>query len=249
MKGKFYGVGVGPGDPELLTIKAIRVMKECEVIAIALSKEYIERPKIIDFNEQAEYEAALQACVAYQIALESIPELKEKELLLLPMPMIKDTQKLKLIHEADAIKVMEILKKGKSVAFITLGDPTVYSTVLYVHKHLQDKNYETHLIPGVPSFCSAAARLNIGLVENREELHILPASYEIEQDLRLQGTKILMKTGKQIAKVKQLLRNKNYQVEMVENCGMKNEKIYRTIDDIPETAGYYSLMIIKEAKE
>ena len=111
MKGKFYGVGVGPGDPELLTIKAIRVMKECEVIAIALSKEYIERPKIIGFNEQAEYEAALQACVAYQIALEAIPELKEKELLLLPMPMIKDTQKLKLIHESDAIKVMEILKK------------------------------------------------------------------------------------------------------------------------------------------
>ncbi|MBD8930641.1 MAG: precorrin-2 C(20)-methyltransferase, partial [Ruminococcus sp.] len=59
----------------------------------------------------------------------------------------------------------------------------------------------------------------------------------------------LMKTGKQLAKVKQLLKNENYQVEMVENCGMKNEKIYRTIDDIPETTGYYSLMIIKEAKE
>ena len=244
MKGKFYGVGVGSGDPELLTIKALRVMKECEVIAIALSKEYIEKPIIINFEEQAEYEAALQECVAYQIALEAIPELKEKELLLLPMPMIKDMQKLKLIHEADAIKVIENLKKGKSVAFITLGDPTVYSTVLYVHK-----NYETQLIPGVPSFCSAAARLNIGLVENRDELHILPASYEIEQSLRLPGTKILMKTGKQLAKVKQLIKNENYQVEMVENCGMKNEKIYRTIDDIPETAGYYSLMIIKEAKE
>ena len=63
------------------------------------------------------------------------------------------------------------------------------------------------LIPGVPSFCSAAARLNIGLVENRDELHILPASYEIEQSLRLPGTKILMKTGKQLAKVKQLIKN------------------------------------------
>ena len=53
MKGKFYGVGVGSGDPELLTIKALRVMKECEVIAIALSKEYIEKPIIINFDEQA----------------------------------------------------------------------------------------------------------------------------------------------------------------------------------------------------
>ena len=98
MKGKFYGVGVGSGDPELLTIKALRVMKECEVIAIAMSKEYIEKPIIINFDEQAEYEAVLQNCVAYQIALEAISELKEKELLLLPMPMIKDMQKLKLIH-------------------------------------------------------------------------------------------------------------------------------------------------------
>lgn len=58
-----------------------------------------------------------------------------------------------------------------------------------------------------------------------------------------------MKTGKQLAKVKQLLKNENYQVEMVENCGMKNEKIYRTIDDIPETTGYYSLMIIKRSRK
>lgn len=246
MNGTFYGIGVGPGDPELLTLKAIRIMKECDMLAIALSGSQVNEPKRVQLFEQSEYKMSIQECVAYQIALTAVPELKAKELLLLPMPMIKDRQQLDQIHEADAAKVMEILNEGKSIAFITLGDPTIYSTVLYVHRRIKSENYNTSLVPGIPSFCAAAAKLNTGLAENREELHIIPASYEVEESLKLSGTKVLMKAGKQIRQVKQLLQDDKYQVELVENCGMEQEKIYRNVDEIPETASYYSLMIVKE---
>lgn len=246
MTGIFYGVGVGPGDPELLTIKAIRIMKECGTLAIAVSSSYLENPKVIDSFEQDEYSAVLQGCVAYQIVLAAVPELKEKELLLLPMPMIKDKQQLKKIHDKDSDKVMEILDAGKSVAFITLGDPTIYSTVLYIHRRIHAESYKTCLIPGIPSFCAAAARLDMGLVENRENLHVIPASYDVEQSLKLPGTKVLMKAGRKIKEVKQILKENEYQVKLVENCGMEQERIYRNTDEIPEETSYYSLMIIKE---
>ncbi len=246
MKGIFYGVGVGPGDPELLTLKAIRIMKECDMIAIALSGVEIAEPKVVQQLDQAAYEAVLKRCVAYQIVLAAVPELGEKELLLLPMPMVKDKQQLKKIHEEDSQKVMEILEMGKSIAFITLGDPTVYSTVLYVYKRVRAKQYKTSLVPGIPSFCAAAARLDMGLVENREELHVIPASYDIADSLKMPGTKVLMKAGSKIKEVKQTLKEQGCQVELVENCGMEQERIYRHVDEIPETAGYYSLMIVKE---
>lgn len=249
MTGIFYGVGVGPGDPELLTIKAIRIMKKCGTLAIAVSDSHLENPKVIDFSEQDEYSAVLQGCVAYQIALAAVPELKEKELLLLPMPMIKDKQQLKKIHDKDSDKVMEILDSGKSVVFITLGDPTIYSTVLYIHRRIQAENYKTCLIPGIPSFCAAAARLDVGLVENQENLHVIPASYDVEQSLKLPGTKVLMKTGRKIKDIKQILKENECQAKLVENCGMEQERIYRNIDEIPERTSYYSLMIVKETSK
>ena len=82
------------------------------------------------------------------------------------------------------------------MVFITLGDPTVYSTCMYIHKRIRKQGYETRIVPGVPSFCAAAARLDQSLVENQEELHIIPASYEIEEGLKMAGTKVLMKAGR-----------------------------------------------------
>ena len=159
--------------------------------------------------------------------------------------MIKDKQQLKEIHDKCAEKTEEILNMGKSVAFITLGDPTIYSTCLYVHKRLKEKGCETGLIPGIPSFCAAAARMDTGLVENREELHVIPASYGIEESLELPGTKVLMKAGKKMPYVKQAVKEKSLQVQMVENCGLPGEKIYLDVEEIPDEASYYSLIVIK----
>ena len=162
------------------------------------------------------------------------------------MPMTKDKELLEKSHEEAADRVEEYLKKGQNVVFLTLGDPTVYSTYLYVHKRIVQRGCNAELVSGITSFCAVAAKLNIGLVEKAEELHVIPASYQIEDALKLPGTKVLMKAGRKIGQVKELLKKAGMQAMMIENCGMENEKIYQSVDEIPENAGYYSLIIVKE---
>lgn len=226
MQGKLYGIGVGPGDPELLTLKALRLIKESDVIAVPGSVP--------------------QESVAYQIVKGAWPELDSKEMLPVPMPMTKDPKQLEENHENGARSIEALLKEGRQVAFLTLGDPTVYSTYLYVHKKIQDRGYEAEIVSGITSFCAVAARMNMGLVEKAEPLHVIPASYQVEEALKLPGTKVLMKAGKKLGQVKEQLIAMGAQGVMIENCGMENEKIYHSIEEIPETAGYYSLTIIKE---
>lgn len=226
MAGKLYGVGVGPGDPELLTLKALRLIKEADVIGVPG-----ENPR---------------DSVAYKIVKDAWEGLEEKTLLAVPMPMTKEKNSLEMSHDAGAALVQEQLEKGNKVVFLTLGDPTVYSTYLYIHRRIQAMGYGTEIVSGIPSFCAAAARLNMGLVERAEPLHIIPASYQMEDALRLPGTKVLMKAGKNMKQVKKQLLEMQAEGMMVERCGMPGETVYRTIEEIPEESGYYSLIIVKE---
>lgn len=226
MSGKLYGVGVGPGDPELLTIKAIRIMKESDVLAVP--------------GEQKE------DSVAYRIAKQAINEIDTKEIISIHMPMTKDEARLEDSHRKGAEEIIRYLEMGKSVAFLTLGDPTIYSTYIYLHKRIVESGYEAEIINGIPSFCAVAAKLNQGLVEKNEQLHVIPSSYDIKDTIALSGTKVLMKSGKKISTVIEYLKTKDCQVSMVENCGMENEKIYRSLNEIKDDAGYYSLIIVKE---
>lgn len=248
MAGKFYGVGVGPGDPELITLKAVRCIQESDIIAMAVSKPDTLEVFFQEENGQKndKYEKLLESCIAYQIVHAVCPEIEEKPKLFLPMPMMKEKEALKQIHDVCAEKTMEFLQQGKQVAFLTLGDPTVYSTCLYVEKRISRAGFETEFIPGITSFCAAAARLGICLAENKEEIHIIPASYQVEDSLKLPGTKILMKTGSKMPFVKKAIAEQGLDVRMVENCGMETERVYHGAEEIPDQAGYYSLLILKE---
>lgn len=226
MKGKLYGIGIGPGDPELLTLKAVRLIREADVIAVP-GKVKTET-------------------VAYQITVQAVPEIADKECLEVYYPMSKDPEVLERCHTEAAMQIEAVLREGKTVAFLTLGDTSVYSTYLYVHTKILEMGYEAEIISGITSFCAVAARLNIGLVEKAEELHVIPASYQIEEALKLQGTKVLMKAGTKMGEVKKLLMESGQNVVMIENCGMPGEKIYHSAQEIPEDAGYYSLIIVKE---
>ena len=241
MSGILYGTGTGPGEAELLTLKAVRLIRSCDMIAVPVSDSALKEPCI--WEEGMPY---LDRCTAYQIVLPEVPEIRKKPVLCLPMPMMKEKEELKRIHDAGAKKVEEYLDEGKDIAFLTLGDPSIYSTYLYIHKRVQKDGYQAVIIPGIPSFCAAAAALNLGLAENKEEIHILPASYGIEEGLKLSGTKILMETGKKMPYVKETVKASNDRFWMVENCGMENEKIYENPDDVPEKSSYYSLIVIKE---
>lgn len=227
--GILYGIGVGPGDPELLTLKAVRLIRACEVIVVPGE----------DYRES----------IAYKIAVQAVPELEEKEVFGVAMPMTRDREVLKRSHEMAADRVASCLDAGKNVAFLNLGDVTVYASYLYIHRLVDGRGYRTELLNGIPSFCAAAARLGIGLAENADRLHILSQPEQIEEGLMLPGTKIIMKMGKNIGRVKALIREAGMEACMVENCGMDNEKIYTSVDEIDERAGYYSLLIVKDRQE
>ena len=138
MKGKLYGVGTGPGDPELLTLKALRVIQEADIIAVP--------------GEQPE------KSMAYQIVKGAYPKLDEKNLMAVSMPMIREKEALRCAHDKAAERIRTELDQGKNIAFLTLGDPTVYSTYLYIHKRITAWGYETEIINGIPSFCAVAAK-------------------------------------------------------------------------------------------
>lgn len=225
MKGKFYSVGLGPGDKELLTYKAVRIMKESDIIAVPVSGS--------------------SRNVAMEIAEDVI---KGKEIVYLDMPMTKDKDILAQNH-AKAIKTVEnILDKGKSIAFLTLGDPAVYSSTMYVHNAIRDKGYDSYIIAGITSFSAAAAALNISLCEGKQALHIIPASYvNLDEAVALEGNKVFMKSGKSILTVKEALeKSGNHKAMMVEQASMKNQTVYENLDNIDENSSYFSLIIAKE---
>ena len=226
MKGILFGVGVGPGDPELMTLKAVRLIRENKVIAVP--------GKIASET------------VAYQIAVQAVPELKEKELLPIYMPMTHDKKEQMENHQKGARTIEGYLEKGENVVFLTLGDSTIYSTFTYLQRIVEADGYTTALVNGIPSFCAAAARVNRPLTIWQEELHILPAVHRQEDMLSAPGNYVLMKSGRKMKQVKEMLKKSGHDVVAVENCGMENEHIYHGVDEIPDDSGYYSLIIAKE---
>lgn len=226
MKGILFGVGVGPGDPELMTLKAVRLIRENKVIAVP--------GKIASET------------VAYQIAVQAVPELKEKELLPIYMPMTHDKKEQMENHQKGARTIEGYLEKGENVVFLTLGDSTIYSTFTYLQRIVEADGYTTALVNGIPSFCAAAARVNWPLTIWQEELHILPAVHRQEDMLSAPGNYVLMKSGRKMKQVKEMLKKSGHDVVAVENCGMEDEHIYHGVDEIPDDSGYYSLIIAKE---
>lgn len=228
MKGIAYGVGVGPGDPELMTLKAVRLIRENDVIAVPGK--------------------AAKEAVAYQIAAAAVPEIAEKELVPIYMPMVKDREGIRAEHEKSAKLIEKYLDQGKNVVYLTLGDSTIYCTFSYLQHIMEADGYQVELVSGIPSFCAAAARVKLPLAEWDEPLHIVPAVHKTDEPLHYEGNYVLMKSASHMKEVKELLRQKGLQVCCVENCSMDTEKIYRSLEEIPDDAGYFSLIIAKEQR-
>lgn len=229
-KGRAYGVGVGPGDPELMTLKACRLIRENDVIAV---------PGRVP-----------QEAVAYRIALGAVPELAEKELVPIYMPMVRDSELIARSHREAADTIESYLDQGRNVVYITLGDSTIYCTFSYIQHILEADGYGTELVPGITSFCAAAAALNVSLTEWNEPLHVVPALHNTEEgSLKWPGNYVLMKSASKMHEVKEMLSNTELEAQAVENCSMESEKIYRSLEEIPDDAGYFSLIVAKERKD
>ena len=222
--GKLWGVGVGPGDPELLTVKAVRVLREADVVIVP--------------------DASSGDKVALNIAKDY---LKGKQIQFVKTPMVRDKAVMDAAHEQAADTISALLDDGKQVAFLTLGDPAIYSTYMYIHQKVLRRGYAVEVVPGIPSFCAAAARLNQSLCLGREPLTIIPASHDQNDLMDLPGNKVFMKAGRSILELQQALAEKG-QLEgasMVENCSMENEHVYPHFADLKEPSGYFSLVIVK----
>lgn len=229
MRGMLYGVGVGPGDPELITKKAERVIRQSAVLAVP------------------------DAGRGEKTALNIVGELaRGKETLNCAAPMVRDQAALDAAYERNADLVCAALDQGKDVAFITLGDPTVYSTYIYLHKKVLARGYDAEIIPGVTSFCAAAAKLNLSLCEKSERLLIVPASHKDVTDcLDLDANLVFMKAGREIGALKHTLEEHGLlgRASLVANCGMEGELICPRFADLEEGSGYFSVVLVKKGEQ
>ena len=230
MRGTLYGIGIGSGNPDFLSYHAVKHIKSCDMIAIP--------------------DSGKGTFLAYDIVIQAVPELLQKKLIKIYMPMTKEKEILKKYHEEGGKLLLQYLKEG-DIAFLTLGDPSIYSTYMYLHHFILKNGGQAYMIPGITSFCAVASALNISLTEGNEMLHIIPASYGIEYALSLPGTKILMKAGKSFSKIKKKLLEQKQSIScyMVENCDMQTEKKYFSLEEMPEEVGYFSTIIVKQKKD
>lgn len=231
MKGILYGIGVGPGDPRDITLKALDCIKQSDVIILPT------KPK--------------EECHAYRIVQQVYPEIEQKKIVCLPFLMVKDQAQLQKSHDEIYQQIADLLNQDKQVGFLTIGDPSIYATYSYIHKRVLQHHGRAQMISGVPSFCAVAAALGISLGEQREEIHIIPSSYPIEHTAAWSGTKIYMKSGKKMAELKQLLSDQQSQQEVyaVSNCGMPDEQIMHGIAALDENSPYLTVVIVKEKRD
>ena len=227
-QGVFYGVGVGPGDPELLTVKALRTLERCPVIAAPRMRS--GETLALDIVRQA-------------VSLEG------KTVLPLDFTMSRDPAVLRESHLRAAEAIAAHLSAGRDVAMPNLGDVSIYATFGYLMDIVTAAGYESVMIPGVPSFCAVAARLGISLTAPDSPLHILPGGgASLEEQLDLPGTKVLMKSGRQLPQAAEALRRKGLleKSAMVRDCGLPTEQVCRDLSCLPENTGYFATVIVKE---
>ena len=224
-KGKPYGVSVGPGDPELLTLRAIRAIREADVVAV---------PNIGHKRQ-----------TAFKIAEEY---LQDKELLDCSTPMTKDRTVVLAAYEKIADDLCEQLEAGKDVAYLCLGDIAIYSTYIYVHDIVVARGFEAEIIPGVTSFSACAAKLGTALCEGPERLLVAPVmASDVDDILDVPANKVFMKSGREVAALRDKLaeRGELDHASMVANCGLPDEKIFERLADIDDDGDYFSVVIVK----
>ena len=218
MNGKLYAIGVGPGDPELLTLKAVKTIRTADVIACPA--------------------AGNNPGIAFQIAEKAVPEISGKEILLLDFPMAKSG--LSGAHLNAAERIILQLAEGNNVAFLTLGDPGFYSKFFYISAIVAQSGYEIEIISGIPSFCAVSAKLQLPLSLGKEPVLVSAGEWT-----DFPGTLVIMKAGSRLKALKEKIRASGKTAYLVENCGMRDEKIYSGINAIPDEAGYLSIMIVR----
>ncbi|MCT4627340.1 precorrin-2 C(20)-methyltransferase [Halodesulfovibrio sp.] len=234
LSGTLYGIGVGPGDPDLLTIKATKVLANVDIVLAASSTKN-------------DYSTALSIAEPHMQS--------DVEVVHLGFPMTRDEQVLLHAWEENAKIVASLLRQGKNCAFLTLGDPLIYSTFGYLKRTLEalDPSFAIAIVPGITSYQASAARTGTILCESGENLLLasgVRATEDTQQLLNRVDNAVILKTYKNFAELKELLRktNRKNSAIFISRLGMEGEIIARNIDDAPEKPHYFSHMLIPVTK-
>ncbi len=213
MAGIIYGIGVGPGDPDLLTMKAVKALQNVDIIIAPRTEKK-------------------DGSVALDIAR---PYLKDSVRIVYQVfPMVKEFEKDTAAWEENKKEILGFLEEGKNVAFLTLGDAMFYSTYIYVFRRLRKEGVNIETIPGIPAFIAMGSHLGWPLVEGNDVLSVIPATAGIEKArkvMEVSDNVVLMKVYRNFPEIADLLEKEGMMDSsvMVSRCGLPDEE---RIDDI-----------------
>ena len=230
--GTLYGIGVGPGDPELITLKALRVLRRVPQIFASCSTKN-----------------------SYSLALNIIrPHLNGAGIEALPFPMTRDPEVLQAAWEKNARRVLEVLDGGEDAAFITLGDPLTYSTFGYLLKTMKRLYPEVPVvtIPGITSYSAAAARTQIPLMEGEESFYLVSGALgpaKLREIIAKADNIVMLKTYRYFREIYRALEELELldRTTLISRCGLEGETV---VQDLRSLNGnplpYLSMLIIKK---
>lgn len=233
-------IGVGPGDPDLLTVKAVRAIQGADIIMCPASGE--ERPSI-----------ALSV-------VESLLDRSRQEIIRLIFPMTKDPNVLESTWKRNAGVMAETVLTGKSVVYLTVGDPYLYSTWIYMHRELSANHPEMNIsvIPGIVSMFTFASKVGVSIAEGAEKVSIIPSCYELSSVKAIaqnSETLVFLKDGRYFDQVIDVLREAGFPDSSTfaigQDLGTDHEIIRRlTLGEVHRgvlTTKYFSILVVKRA--
>ena len=231
MKGKLYGIGVGPGNPDLMTLRAKELLEKAQVIAYPVKK----------LGEEG---------VALNIISQRV-DVKGKEVVELLFSMNPDDEVRKKCRAEAMEKICGLLDQGKDIAMVTLGDVSVYSTYMYIDRDIQKRGYETEVVPGIPSFCHGAALARLPLMIGEESVAVVSLAKRnnenAEKVLDAVDNLVIMKAFASIPAIVEMLKKRNIPLEnatVMSNIGMEDE--YLGPLDPNRDYGYFTTVLIKK---
>jgi precorrin-2/cobalt-factor-2 C20-methyltransferase len=226
MTGILYGVGVGPGDPELMTVKAWRLISTAKVVAYLAANG--------------------GASTARHIAAPFMPD--DVEEIVIDMPMRVDREPARLAYDAGAAQISDYLFKGEDVVMLCEGDPFFYGSFMYMFARLSQK-FTTVVVPGVTSMTAAASVVGQPLCERDEVLKVLPATMaeaELERELSTASAVAIIKVGRHFGKVKRVLKTLNLQGMAVERATYEDQIIRPVADILEDALPYFTTIIVRK---
>ena len=234
-------VGCGPGDPELLTVKAVKAIRNADVIMCPTSKEG-------------------KTSIAYSIISSIIDESKKPEVVNLVFPMVKDKEILEDTWKKNARTIADTIKSGKNVVYLTVGDPSLYSTWIYLQRELKLKHPEIKItvVPGIVSMFAFASKVGISIAEGDETVTVIPACYDlsrVKETAKNCDTMIFLKDGRYFDQVISLLKEAGFSdnslFAIAQDVGTNEEIVKKlTLGEVTKdtlTSKYFSIMVVKRA--